>query len=41
MEKELANEVRYNYNDALIYWPNAEGLRKNKKPKLAVENYDL
>lgn len=39
-ERALQNAVRYNSKDSLAYLYYADVLRKNKKPKSAIEQYD-
>ncbi len=40
-ERAFFNAVRYQYKDSLVYLLYADILRENKKPKAAVENYDI
>ena len=40
-ERALSNAVRYNYKDSIVYLYYAEALRKNKKEKDAIAQYDI
>lgn len=40
-ERALSNAVRYNYKDSIVYLYYAEALRKNKKEKDAITQYDI
>ena len=40
-ERYFSNAVRYKYKDSTVYLDYAEVLRKNKKPKDAIVNYDV
>lgn len=40
-ERSLKNATHYKYSDSTAYLYYAEVLRKNRKPKEAIENYDI
>lgn len=40
-ERAFSNAVRYNYKDSIVYLYYADALRKNKKEKDAIAQYDI
>ncbi len=40
-ERAFSNAVRYNYKDSIVYLYYADALRKNKKEKDAITQYDI
>ncbi len=40
-ERAFSNAVRYNYKDSIVYLHYADALRKNKKEKDAIAQYDI